>query len=115
MPPKAATEVEKPKPKKPVKMSGGQAMAAVLKGLEARDAKKRPAAAGTPATGSKKVKNDGPSFGPEASRQQWLCRSGGSGKGSTYAVKWAAHGGKEAAEIVAKKWVDDKIKELASA
>ena len=60
----------------------------------------------TPKKDAKKTtKKNEPSFSVEHSRNQVLCRTGGSRKGSTKAIKYAAAGGKEKAIAQAKVWL----------
>jgi hypothetical protein len=55
-----------------------------------------------------------PSFSHEASRSQYLCRTGLKGKGQSYAIKYGAGGhSKRNAEQLAEQWVAKAVRELA--
>ena len=53
----------------------------------------------------------GPSWGYEDSRGQILCRTGTTGPGSSYAIKYEVVGGKANAKKIAETWVQNKLKE----
>ena len=93
--------------------SGKNAMAMVLAGLDARDTKKRPAAAG--ASAAPKQLKTGPAICQcEGSRSQWMCRVLGGGQGSTQAFRWEDHGGMEKAHEAALKWVAEANEKAAA-